>query len=146
MTLNETGDKPAFDLPCHLLHGKACSIYEKQRPEVCGAFRCELLKHYLAGEVDFETALETVRTARTLLVEIQDQMPFGNDKRVTFRAIRLMVAYVSSLSEEDRKAHASFLEAVTKYIRIVVEEFVRLEESSQESTNDNSINLAMVAL
>jgi len=145
LTLNETGDTPAFDQPCHLLHGKACSIYDRERPQVCGTFRCELLKHYLAGEVDFETALDAVQTAHALLVDIQDQMPFGRERRVTFRTIRLMTAYVSSLSEADRAAHASFLEAVTKYIRLIIKEFIKMEELMPEPTSDNSINLEMAA-
>ena len=124
-------DQPGFHLPCHLLNGKACSIYEKaERPQVCGSFRCELLKRYLNGEVDLDSALKTVQTTRTLLAEIQQLLPFGGDKRVTFRAIHLMVAYLSSLPEQKRAQHTAVLDAITRHIRIVAREFLKPQVST----------------
>jgi hypothetical protein len=131
LTVFEKDEQPGFHLPCHLLNGKACSIYEKnERPHVCGSFRCELLKRYLTGEVDLDSALKTVQTTRSLLAEIQQMMPFGSDKQVTFRAIHLMVAYISSLTEQERKQHTVLLDAITRYIRIVAREFLKPQVST----------------
>jgi hypothetical protein len=147
LTIFEKDEQPGFHLPCHLLNGKACSIYEKnERPHVCGSFRCELLKRYLTGEVDLDSALKTVQTTRSLLAEIQQMMPFGSDKQVTFRAIHLMVAYLSSLPEQGREQHATFLKLVTDYIRLIKQDFIQLEESAKNAVNIHELALDIPVL
>lgn len=134
LTVIESDNQPGFHLPCHLLNDKACSIYEKpERPQVCGSFRCDLLKRYLNSEVDLDSALKTIQTTRTVLAEIQQLLPFGGDKRVTFRAIHLMIAYLSSLPEQERTQHAALLDAITRHIRLVATEFIKPAESTGES-------------
>jgi len=132
LKVHPNGDKFAFYLPCHLLENKACTIYkDPKRPQVCGGFQCKLLKRYYAGEVDLDTALKTVQSARNLLAELQQSTPFGRDQRITFNNIRVTVAYLSSLSEGDRSAYAHYLEAVTKYIRLITDKFVFINQPKQ---------------
>ncbi len=52
---------PRFELPCHLLHERKCSIYAERRPDVCGAFKCKLLSRLEAGEIPLDAALVKVR-------------------------------------------------------------------------------------
>jgi len=113
------------------------------RTSECGGFRCELLQRYLSGEVDLVAALHTVQSMRSLLAEIQAHMPFGNDKRSAFRAIRLISAYISTLDEREREQHDKFLSAVSRHLEHLVREFARLEESNQESINVNRVNIVV---
>lgn len=129
LRVHPNGEQFAFYLPCHLLENKACTIYEDpSRPHVCGGFKCKLLMRYLAGQVDLESALQTVQTARNLLTNLQQAAPFGNDQRVTFNNIRVMVAYLSNLSEAERAAYAPYIELVTEYIRLITRDFVFINQ------------------
>jgi uncharacterized protein len=56
----ERDDGPSFTLPCHLLHDRKCSVYQ-ERPQVCGAFKCKLLRRLEDGELGLEDALVKVR-------------------------------------------------------------------------------------
>lgn len=128
LTVRETGSNPAFYLPCHLLQNGSCSIYGKpERPQVCGGFRCKLLKRHASGKVDLETAINIVQQTRSLLAKVQEQMPYDNTRPVTFNSIRLMLFYVSALPEQDRQAHASFLKTALKYMNFIRRNFVSLK-------------------
>ncbi len=130
MSISSTDNEAVFSLPCHLLKQKSCTIYgQAGYPQACAGFHCKLLKRYLAGNVDLETALGAVQTARNLLDELQHLTPFGKDQRMTLRGIRVMAAYLFSLPEQDRLPHTGFLETATLYIQIVTRDFVQLEDS-----------------
>lgn len=57
---------PALALPCprHDLEA-GCTVYA-ERPSVCRAYRCRLLRRHLAGEVELDAALAVVARARRL--------------------------------------------------------------------------------
>ncbi|MEI6668926.1 MAG: YkgJ family cysteine cluster protein [Acidobacteriota bacterium] len=77
-----------FGLPCLLLEGTRCSIYGSERPRVCGAYTCELLKAHLAGDVTIQQAEPIIRRVRTLLAAVMAQLPAGSrvgDLRHTIR-------------------------------------------------------------
>ncbi len=141
MNISSDDKEARFILPCHLLKENSCTIYDRaEYPQACAGFHCKLLKRYLAGEVDLDTALATVQTARDLLVELQQLTPFGRDQRMTLRGIRLMSAYLFSLSKEDRLPHTRFLETVTRYLRQIAQEFVQLDDSK----NEDIVNVKVV--
>jgi hypothetical protein len=147
MTVKQASDKPTFYQPCHLFQRGCCSIYDKpEKPHVCGAFRCKLLKRYLSGKVDLETALNVVHTARGLLAKLQEQMPVGNDRPVTLLAIQVMVAYLSAFAEQDRRDRPVFVETVAKYLRFIRKNFVAQgkKQLSKKSNNEKLVILEMV--
>ncbi len=56
------GERPAFLLPCHAFVGH-CGIYEV-RPEVCGSFRCRVLRRAEQGSMSWERAHALVREGK----------------------------------------------------------------------------------
>lgn len=62
-----------FDQPCSALGDKGCSIYT-ERPLLCHAYRCLLLKQVDAGTMPLADAVRTVEEARRREVEIRALM------------------------------------------------------------------------
>jgi len=140
LVVDARGEKLSFLQACRLLNDKKCAVYDRpERPQVCGRYRCKLLKHFLAGEVDLDMALAKVRSTRDLLTEIQQLIPFGKSQRVTLRNIRLMTAYLSTLTEEERQPHAAFLDAVTRYLRLITREFVYFMDATTDEIADTEM-------
>lgn len=143
MNVHADDEQFAFYQSCHLLKGNACTVYEDpKRPHICGGFRCKLLKRYIAGEVDMDTALATVQTARNLLADLQRSAPLGNNKRVTINSIRVMMAYLSALPEVDRVPYAEYLASVTQYLRLTTDEFINSREAPKDNMAETEMPLA----
>ena len=70
------GEKPRFALPCPRLTGTLCSIYQS-RPQVCSRYKCQLLQDVESGKTGFGTAVETIQHAKTLINDIERQLPAG---------------------------------------------------------------------
>ena len=62
-----------FDQPCSALGDNGCSIYT-ERPLLCHAYRCLLLKQVDAGTMPLANALRIVEAARRREVEIRALM------------------------------------------------------------------------
>ena len=62
-----------FDQPCSALGDNGCSIYT-ERPLLCHAYRCLLLKQVDAGTMPLDDALRIVEAARRREVEIRTLM------------------------------------------------------------------------
>lgn len=69
----EDGNR-GFILPCHLFKDGCCSIYDQERPSVCGKFRCKLLRNVAAGNVTTTEAVKRVDQAKKLKQEIFDEL------------------------------------------------------------------------
>ena len=63
--ISAVGSNPFLNLPCTLLSGTRCTIYES-RPGVCRRFRCGVLQSLEVGEIDESDAQRRVATARAL--------------------------------------------------------------------------------
>jgi hypothetical protein len=46
-----------FQLPCHLLEDRRCTIYDQWRPDICGDYLCGILKLYVGGTRSFEECI-----------------------------------------------------------------------------------------
>jgi hypothetical protein len=57
-----------------------------------------------------------------------------------------MVAYLSSLPEQGREQHATFLKLVTDYIRLIKQDFIQLEESAKNAVNIHELALDIPVL
>jgi hypothetical protein len=64
-----------FRLPCPLYQNNCCSVYTARRPDVCGAFQCDLLKKYLAGAITCKQGTKIVKRTHDLLANVLLQMP-----------------------------------------------------------------------
>jgi uncharacterized protein len=66
----EPAGQARFNLPCRHLQGTLCGVFDR-RPEPCGAFRCELLKSFEAGEVSMAEAKGRVTEAKHMIEEVR---------------------------------------------------------------------------
>lgn len=58
-------DRDYFKLPCGYFSGK-CTIYKRKRANVCGSYRCQLLKNMAADILSPGEALAIVEEARSI--------------------------------------------------------------------------------
>jgi uncharacterized protein len=77
MTCEITQERLGFRLPCPLYREQRCPIYAAKRPRVCGDYRCNLLKAFLAGTLTLEQGVQRVQRARELFAAVLAQMPPG---------------------------------------------------------------------
>ena len=70
------GGEPSFSLPCPLLTGAGCSIYN-DRYGICRSFRCALLKKVSDGEVGIAEGLDRVAEAKRLIGRLTAELPSG---------------------------------------------------------------------
>ena len=61
-----------FLLPCPYFKG-CCSIYDQQKPLVCSAFKCKLLKNFANGDIEKSKALSIIEQAKQLRSEVIEQ-------------------------------------------------------------------------
>lgn len=69
-------DRPLFSLPCPRLEGTMCGVY-RDRPRVCGRYKCQMLQNVEAGKTPVSEAIEKVSEAKRLLGELQSILPNG---------------------------------------------------------------------
>jgi hypothetical protein len=65
------GEKEYFRLPCKYFTGK-CSIYEGHKADVCGSYRCQLLRDVEGHKVSHSEAMTIVREASAMRGEITE--------------------------------------------------------------------------
>ena len=65
--------------PCeHIKKDNKCSIYHK-RPKTCKDFRCQVLKDYEAGKIDYSSAINKIEEVK--------KIPFSQQNRRTAREL-----------------------------------------------------------
>ena len=82
------GEKDYFRLPCRYFYGR-CTIYDMKRADVCGAYRCQLLKDLPVGKISFDQAMEMVGKARKVRRELLEQYGklSGSDRNIPFMEV-----------------------------------------------------------
>jgi hypothetical protein len=85
---NPDGTRGNAMLPCPLFLDGCCSVYTIPRPSICGAYRCELLKAYVAGSKTMDEVLPVVHLVRSLARELEVEMglPAGGYTRRKLQA------------------------------------------------------------
>lgn len=87
--------EPGFSLPCPLWQDQ-CTIYaHPQKPHVCKAFQCKLLKEIQDGETALASALTVVRQAKEMIHELRALLP--DRPGVSFR--ERLLEYVKELKQ-----------------------------------------------
>jgi hypothetical protein len=120
-----------FPLPCHLYREDHCSVYAETRPDICGAYQCDLLRRYLAGALTLEQCRRTVQRMRELLADVIPQLPAG------YSFAKLRQEFDENWdcgpgvlgSAESRQANLDLLLAVTKLARYSRKHFGASNES-----------------
>ena len=83
-------DGLGFHLPCPQYQGDRCAAYER-RPRSCVGYRCELLRCFLAGQIDMEESLSLIRQTKAMLDKVRAQVPGGKATPITFRTLRAII-------------------------------------------------------
>ncbi len=109
LSVTEEAGRVRFRLPCPLLDDKRCTVYQFQRPQVCGTYRCDLLKKYLSAELSLESALEMIERLGVLLQELRRLA--GND----LLSVSTNDIYSLIDSQEKRLAHPELVLAWVKF-------------------------------
>jgi len=70
------GGRTGFTLPCPMLAGCTCSIYQN-RPQACRRYKCQQLLELEAGNTTLGVAADRVREATRLNEEVARHLPAG---------------------------------------------------------------------
>jgi Fe-S-cluster containining protein len=90
-----------FALPCHYLDGKACTIYEQWRPDVCSSYFCSLQERAASGECTEAEALELIATTLGLRQRVVSVMRPGETFRQARARFDTLATAGAALSSED---------------------------------------------
>jgi hypothetical protein len=93
--------KELFRLPCSYFSGE-CSIYKNHRANVCGSYRCQLLKDLSHGKITSPEAIEIIRKARETAIALLNQYEIesGNRDTTNFRQLLLELGKILKFSSE----------------------------------------------
>ena len=125
-----------FELPCHLLKDRCCTVYA-DRPSPCRNYRCRLLQSLDAGERSLEQCLDKVSNAQSLLGDLVDILPKG----MTIPEARASVAFRPVEDDAGRIGKAKIkLRAFA--LSVYLEKYFRndYENSFLQSTSINENN------
>lgn len=119
-----------FRLPCGYFSSK-CTIYDETRPSVCGIFRCQLLKDFAAGKVDFDEARRIIADAaqmRKRLLEKHSRIT-GRDDAICFRDLLEELGHIEKKlegNEHERDAY-DMLQAECNIFEALIIKHIRSE-------------------
>lgn len=101
------GGRDYFRQPCRYFNGR-CSIYDRQRADVCGSYRCQLLKDLSGGIVTASDACDTVKRARDIRRQLLHDFHrlSGNRKRIHFRQLLIELGKMQKKSVSDSRMSA----------------------------------------
>jgi hypothetical protein len=84
------GEKDYFWLPCSYFSQK-CTIYDNRRADVCGTYRCQLLRDFAGGKITLEEALGVVKEARAMRSDLLGQYRTLTGSNEELHFIRLLM-------------------------------------------------------
>ena len=95
--------KDYFKLPCQYFSAK-CTIYDKRRADVCGSYRCQLLKDFAGQKIALNDALETVMDAMSMRRDIFEEYRriSGNNAGINFRQLLLNLGKIQEAASEEK--------------------------------------------
>jgi Fe-S-cluster containining protein len=70
-----------FHLPCPLIEGNVCSVYNSPHPNVCKEFQCILLDQLLSGEISLEASLKIISKIKKYINLINENVSFIDSSR-----------------------------------------------------------------
>jgi hypothetical protein len=108
-------DREYFRLPCRYFSGR-CTIYYGVRAKVCSSFRCQLLKDFADNKISFTSAVETVRVAQKIRVQLIEQFRESKNSQtgVNFRQILASISDIQNPTADDElfQARCNIFEAL----------------------------------
>jgi len=83
------GEKDYFRQPCRYFEGR-CTIYDRKRADVCGSYRCQLLRDFSDGSISYGQALGMVERARQVRSELMEQYSLLTGKRDNIHFMKVL--------------------------------------------------------
>jgi len=95
-------DGEYFRLPCEYFN-KKCTIYTSGRANVCGEFRCQLLKDFEAGKLTLDEATEIIEGATAMRdrLILQYKIISGNNEKIDFRNLFNALGRLQNMPSEE---------------------------------------------
>lgn len=93
----------AFDFPCSHLDGKACTIYDRWRPRVCGEYFCTLQERVGADEMTEAQALETIAATLKSRDQLREVLLPGETMAEARERFETVVKSGGTLDPQDAK-------------------------------------------
>lgn len=93
-------DKDYFRLPCLYFCGK-CSIYKDKRAEVCGSYRCQLLKDFSDKKVTIDEALNIICQTKASREEIFAEFCYLSGKKEVIYFKQLFEELIKIIDSEN---------------------------------------------
>ena len=133
LRLKSRHGKRYFQQPCRAFRVDCCSIYD-ERPTRCREFACRQLRLVAAGDIDEQTALQTIAEARALVGRVEEliEQAGGTNVRKSLRKrFEKVTSEPGSVDLNDAAAGArSELEGLyAAMVRLLASEF-RVEASN----------------
>lgn len=130
LTLEKKGQgKLAFAQPCACFDGKLCRIYE-DRPKRCRTFECGLLKRVQAGELEADSALETIGLTQHRVEKVRGLLrQLGQKDEQLAMTKRYALAMSAPIVLDDHEAaserRGELMLAVDELMRCLQREFLK---------------------
>lgn len=96
-----------FKLPCPHFDEK-CTIYDKQKPKICSAFKCRLLKSMINEKIEKQDALKVISEVKKARQEIIDGYEELIGEVLPFRDILAQVVQNSDFENDPIKKRLKF--------------------------------------
>ncbi len=91
----------SFSLPCKFFDG-ACTIYDQDKPQICGKFECQVLNRFEAGEETFKDSMKTISDSKkTRDGLIEEYAALTNTANIPFRDLFTRSQTDSEFEEND---------------------------------------------
>lgn len=125
----KAGGTFVFFQPCSCFDGKYCKIY-CSRPAQCRAFECGLLKKVDGGEMDVDTALDTISKAKKLATRVRGYLrAFGQSpegKPMAHCYFEAMSGPIDlSAGRDAARRHGRLMQAFGDLMRLLEKDFLQ---------------------
>jgi hypothetical protein len=121
--MHAEGGRLRFRQPCPNFK-TCCTVYDSQKPSVCGNFRCELLKKLDKNQISLDEALMKVQQGRALQAAVHKAWPESAESPVSYYPVRRRVAEMHD-DIERRRANAPFLMPAVAFIALMKGDFLK---------------------
>jgi hypothetical protein len=134
--------KEFFLLPC-LYFNEKCTIYDLKRAEVCSGFRCQMLKDFAEGKITLDDALETVREAIKIRVDLVSRYRelSGKNRKTSFKQLLVQLGKMMKSSPKKKslsKDYEVLLAQCNIFEALLIKHFRSTEDFEKMMTGDST--------
>ncbi|MXO90362.1 YkgJ family cysteine cluster protein [Pontixanthobacter aquaemixtae] len=129
--IDEIGNgETGFLSPCHALSGACCTIYG-DRPSVCGAYSCRVLRRVKNGRIAVEEGQSIIAKATSLRDQLRQYVPAGTTLFDFRRKAADWVDNWQQLSKAERKELAPAMLLITELTNLLDKEVLWITDNAR---------------